>query len=159
MNYFDDVGEFHGRFNLPISAESVQPTHPLIRGPQIPLKNEVDFRTAFMLEEISEFIQGYGARDMAKMADALVDLAWVTLGTAHYMGIPFDSLWREVKRANMEKRPWKEGDPIKPRNTTGLEIVKPDGWRPPDIHGVIQEFRKATGFHPRGCQCNDCFQL
>lgn len=149
-SYFEDVAEFHQQFFLPLSAEAFPPStvNSRFRTPQIPSAAEVDFRGAFMLEEIREFFVGYGEKDLAKMADALVDLVWVALGTAHYMGVPFDALWDEVKRANMEKRPWKEGDPLKPRNALGLEIVKPEGWKPPDIAGVITEFRRVFGFKP-----------
>lgn len=149
-NYFDDVALFHVSFQLPVSVESVPPSHPLTRAPGIPTSQEVDFRTAFLFEEISEFVRGYGERDLSKMSDALVDIVWVALGTAHYLGIPFDALWKEVRRANMEKRPWQEGDQIKPRNTMGLEVTKPEGWKPPNIAGVIKNFRKAYGFPPAG---------
>lgn len=146
MNYFDDVAEFHDRFQLPISAESAPITHPLVRSPQVLSESEFNYRDSFLHEEHREFIEGYAEEDLGKMADALVDLVWVALGTAHYLGIPFDALWREVKLANMEKRPWQDGDPIKPRNALGLEVVKPEGWTPPRIHRIIRAFAVANGF-------------
>lgn len=149
MNYFDDVGRFHGKFDLPVSHETWAKTGT--RPPGILSKQEMDYRTAFMFEEIHEWIVAYGEKDFVKMADALIDLTWVVLGTAHYLGIPFHALWLEVQRANMEKRPWREGDPLKPRNTQGLEIVKPEGWRPPDIRGVLRDFNLAMQFGEGPC--------
>lgn len=145
MNYFDDVAEFHVSMGLPVSAESMVPTE--ISQTPTPIEfSAFNYRLAFLFEEIRELIEGNVKQDLAKVADALVDIVWVALGTAHYAGIPFDALWEEVKRANMEKRPWKEGDPIKPRNALGLEVVKPDGWRPPDIDGVLRKFRETFGW-------------
>lgn len=146
MNYFNDVGAFHDRFDLPVSIEIFSLVPPRARSPQIPSTKEFDYRLAFIFEEVTELVKGFERNDLPAFADALVDLVWVVLGTAHYAGIPFDALWKEVQRANMEKRPWVEGDPLKPRNTTGLEVVKPVGWRPPDIHGVIRDFQTAHGF-------------
>jgi predicted HAD superfamily Cof-like phosphohydrolase len=142
-NYFDDVGAFHVKFNLPVSPES---SLAIYRPTGYLSETEFNFRTAFLFEELKEWIEAYGEQNVVKMADALVDLVWVALGTAHYLGIPFDSLWHEVKRANMEKRPWQEGDPIKPRNVQGFEVVKPEGWKPPDIEGIIERFRAVYGF-------------
>lgn len=129
MSMFDDVGEFHEKMNLPTSS---------IREPQFVSEGEFNFRTAFLFEEKRELIEGFAERDLAKVADALADLVWVALGTAHYFGIPFNEVWEEVRRANMAKRPWQEGDPLKPRNVVGLEVVKPLGWRPPDIDACLQ---------------------
>lgn len=142
-NYFDDVGRFHGQFDLPVSHETWAKTGT--RLPGVISTTEFNFRIAFLFEELKELIEGNEAGDLGRVADALVDLVWVALGTAHYCGLPFDALWKEVQRANMEKRPWREGDPIKPRNAQGLEIVKPDGWVPPDIEGVLTDFQHKLG--------------
>lgn len=136
-DYFESVAQFHDKFSLPVSSESRSDG----RTPQLLTEEEMDFRTAFLFEEINEMIQGYGEKDLAKVADAIVDAVYVLLGTAHCMGLPFDALWTEVQRANMAKRPWQEGDPLKPRNAVGLDVVKPEGWRPPDIAGVLKRFR------------------
>lgn len=165
MSYFDDVGAFHERMKLPLSAEWCCRDHRAVRPPALLEDKDLDYRMSFLFEEIKEFLIAQGRGDLAGVSDALVDIIYIVLGTAHYMGIPFNAIWEEVHRANMTKRPWKEGDPIKPRNTTGLEVVKPEGWRPPDIDGVIREFQVVHGFrkpsksHPQGCQCDDCFRL
>lgn len=135
MTLFDDVGAFHAKFDLPTEGEQI---------PDFMSDRDRKYRVAFMLEEITEFIDACGRRDLADAADALADLVWVALGTAHYMHLPFDEVWAEVKRANMEKRPWQEGDPLKPRNTTTSgEIVKPEGWLGPRVQRVLEHHTLA----------------
>lgn len=140
-NYFDDVGVFHAKFNLPVSEESAMVTTQVNNDPpRILTKREFEFRTAFLYEEQREFTEAHAMGDLARCADALADIVWVALGTAHLMGLPFDAVWNEVKRANYAKRPWSDGDPVKPRNVVGLEIVKPEGWQPPDIEQALETF-------------------
>lgn len=94
-----------------------------------------------MKEELTELIEACEIGDLTGAADALADLCWVALGTAHYFGLPFDKVWEEVRRSNMEKRRWRDGDPVKARanhlKSMSPEIVKPLGWRPPDIDAVL----------------------
>lgn len=93
------------------------------------------YRIEFIQEELDELKTAYGDRDLAKAADALVDIVWVTLGLADKMGLPWDALWWEVYQANMRKVL-----ATKPHPTRGaLEtIAKPDGWREPNIAAVLQ---------------------
>lgn len=127
---FKDVGDFHRKFDLP--------AYPSTEGPTFLDKEAFDFRVKFMHEELIEFIADHAAGDMAGAADALADLVWVALGTAHMMRIPFDDIWAEVVRANMEKvRATGDGDPRSKRGSR-LDVVKPEGWQAPD-------HRKALG--------------
>lgn len=130
---FEDVGAFHAKMAL----------DHYDRGPPRRLTNdEFRYRVAFLNEELREFIEMYATNDLAGQVDALCDLVWVALGTAQLMRVPFDQAWAEVRRSNMEKRPWVDGDPIKPRNAKGLEVVKPAGWQPPQIATVIMDRRQ-----------------
>jgi predicted HAD superfamily Cof-like phosphohydrolase len=132
MSFFQDVGDFHEKMGLPVTGKT--PMRMLAHA-------DFRFRTNFLFEELREFCEAYAENDLAKATDALVDLVYVAIGTAHLMGVPFDQAWAEVQRANMEKRRWREGDPIKPRNlNVSLETVKPDGWKPPDIRAVLESF-------------------
>jgi len=42
-------------------------------------------------------------QDLPQIADALVDLVYVALGTSHLHGFPWPVLWNDVQRANMSK--------------------------------------------------------
>ena len=127
-SYFEDVGEFHRKFGLPHVDD----------GPPVELDREtLAYRTAFMLEELCEFSRAASTNDLPKMLDALVDLAYIAIGTAHFKRLPFDAAWAEVHRANMAK----ERGPTAARGHH-LDVRKPDGWMPPDIEGVIEEHVK-----------------
>ena len=134
---FQDVAEFHAKFDLPV-AEIEGGTQPCA----LPSKELIQYRVNFLREELTELVEACDRGDIVEAADAIADLVWVACGTAHYMGIPLDQVWHEVRRSNMEKRAWQEGDPIKPRaahlTSMGPEIVKPAGWRPPDVVGVLK---------------------
>jgi predicted HAD superfamily Cof-like phosphohydrolase len=79
---------------------------------------------------------------LPEVADALADLAFVTIGANDVWGIPGDAVWEEVCRANMAKL----GGPKDP--VTGKHL-KPEGWTPPDIEGVLRrEAEKASRRRP-----------
>lgn len=93
--------------------------------------------------------------NLPEVADALADLSFVTIGANDVWGIPADAVWEEVCRANMAKA----GGPKDP--VTG-KALKPAGWSPPDIEGVLK--RAAEGWHcceacgrqtKRGCHCEN----
>ena len=86
-----------------------------------------------MAEELEEFRAAVEKGNLADMADALVDLVVFAKGTAVMMGLPWGALWREVYRANMSKE---RGEaPNRPGHKQ--DLVKPDGWTPPDIKGIL----------------------
>jgi NTP pyrophosphatase (non-canonical NTP hydrolase) len=110
MSDFDSVGLFHKKFGLATSAD----------GPPRELTaEELRFRFKFLLEELLEFADAMGivctvawdaepcdppeSRDLPKAADALIDLSYVVLGTAHLMRLPWAALFADVQRANMTK--------------------------------------------------------
>ena len=128
MSNFSDVGEFHARFGLPNNEKAPRR-----------LSAEVEtFRINFMSEELDEFMRGAVDGDIAQMADALIDLVYVAMGTAHLMGLPWEELWNEVQSANMRKVRAVRAEESK-RGTT-WDVVKPDGWIAPDIEGVLARY-------------------
>lgn len=95
-----------------------------------------------IFKEIRRFIEGHARKDISTCADALTMIIAICFTAADTMRIPIDRVWAEVRRSNMAKRPWQEGDPVKPRAmSVSGEIVKPAGWTPPDVHGAL--FSKA----------------
>ena len=100
MTNFDDVGAFHAKFDLPVS----DPEHgtPVFAANLLD-RNVTNFRTNFMHEELDEFERAVASRDLAEAGDALVDLTYVAMGTAHFLGLPWQALWADVQRANMSK--------------------------------------------------------
>lgn len=145
---FDLVGDFHSKFDLHSVAH---------RGPgPVPVPPQLrDFRLRFLVEELKEFADAHGIDlevtvtrrqdddrlirpDHAKAADSLIDLSYVTLGTAHIYGYPWSELFTEVQNANMQKERAVKAE----QSTRGstFDVVKPAGWRAPDIVGVLRRF-------------------
>lgn len=124
--YFADVGDFHRKFGLP-TADSGAPRF-------LPGHAE-RFRIKFMHEELAEFEKACEEADMPGALDALVDIIYVALGTAHLMGLPFDQAWAIVHDANMKKVRAASKDESKRRHA--LDVVKPPGWTPPDHSGIL----------------------
>jgi predicted HAD superfamily Cof-like phosphohydrolase len=140
MSYFKDVGEFHLRFNLPFQGEvrdyykhMVVTTHfPHLIGIE-----EVEFRNRFLAEEVRELGDAQARGDLVGIADALVDIVYVALGTAHYYGVPFDEVWAKVHRANLRKERATDAADARSVRGSALDVVKPEGWEPPDVEGVL----------------------
>lgn len=123
MSYFDSVRQFHEKI---LGIHDTKPTF------QLPV--EFTQRVAFMEEEIEELGQAYCDGDMVGVADALADLVYVALGTAHMMGIPFDEVFKVVHAANMQK--------MRGMTKRGMvyDAVKPEGWVGPEeqIDAIIK---------------------
>ena len=130
-NDFRDVGVFHHKFGL----DNVI-FNPI--GPREIPADLIDFRVKFMQEELNEFIEGANLGDEAQMADALIDLVYVAIGTAHLMGLPWTQLWAEVQAANMAKERAVRSD--QSRRGSTWDVIKPEGWRAPDIKGILKKF-------------------
>jgi len=112
----DDVVCFHNHV-----LELTPPSSPTLVSQEFCLE-----RFRFMTEELDEFIEASMHGDIVGIADALADIIYVALGTAHQMGLPFQAIWDHVHRANMRKvrGATKRGSSIDAR--------KPEGWVSPE---------------------------
>ncbi len=115
MSYFDSVRQFHLKV---LGLEDVKPTF------EMPVSMQQ--RLNFMEEEIHELSDAHSNMDLVGVADALADLVYVALGTAHMLGIPFDEVFKVVHAANMQKQ---QG--ITKRGML-YDAVKPAGWVGPE---------------------------
>jgi predicted HAD superfamily Cof-like phosphohydrolase len=70
--------------------------------------------------------------DLVEVADALADIDYVVAGLRFYLGIDGEPIADAVHRSNMEKlrepRVYREDG----------KLLKPAGWRPPDIAGELR---------------------
>lgn len=69
----------------------------------------------------------------AEVLDGIVDSIWVRIGLALAMGLPVVDGWDELARSNLAKI-LPDGTVL--RNEHG-KVMKPEGWTPPDLHGVL----------------------
>lgn len=134
-NLLRDVAAFHMATDVPI-----------LDRPAFPESERVALRENLHAEEYTELRDAIAARDMVETADAIADLIYVLVGTALEFGIPLDRVWDAVQRANMAKVDPATG---KVRKRDDGKILKPDGWTPPDIEGIIREAAEAPedGLH------------
>ena len=108
----------------------------------IPDNNElINFRTAFLIEELAEYTNAITKKDAAGALDALVDIVYIALGTAWLFNLPFEKAWNEVQKANMSK--------IRAKDKTGkrgtkFDVVKPKDWKAPNIEKIIEEEREIN---------------
>ena len=166
-NYYD-VGEFHRKFGLESYFMSGREPH-LIEDPSLQA-----FRNKFMDEELAEYKEAVVAGDLPKAADALIDLVYVVLGTAHLHHLPWQALFNEVQRANMQKErceishPYDEGmgqgaccgAPKHKHSLRGNinDVIKPPGWKPPNIAAVLRQCGwKCDGNHAGEACGTDCW--
>ncbi len=130
MTYFTDVGLFHQKFSLPHLGDG-SPPHLLS-------PDEFSFRYEFLQEELTELLEAHARGDLAGFLDGLVDLVYVACGTAHLAGLPFDEAWAEVQRANLSKERAAGADDARSTRGHALDVVKPAGFVPPDIEGILK---------------------
>lgn len=123
---FQDVIDFHNKYNLKYDGK-----------PNALDKATQAYRANFLEEELIEFITSANLDDVVGMADALVDIVYVAMGTAYMMGLPWQKLWDEVQRSNMDKIRANNLNESKRQNA--LDVVKPHGWVPPNLERIINE--------------------
>ena len=139
-DFVGDIAAFHRHFGI---------AHD---GPARSLPDDLrKFRIRFLAEELCEYagvtdttkrlIQS--ALDMEQLPppledqfDALIDLVYVALGTAHMHGFPFAGGWARVHRANMTKV--RAVRPSDSKRDSTYDVVKPEGWTPPRLNGLLE---------------------
>ena len=128
MSYYSSVQQFHSKV---LDVYDTKPTFVL------PVK--FSQRVAFMEEEIEELGQAYINEDLVGVADALADLIYVAIGTAHMMGIDMDKVFKVVHAANMRKQ---RG--ITKRGMV-YDAIKPAGWVGPEaeIKAILDAASKS----------------
>lgn len=114
------VRDFHEKFNMHIE-----------KTPTLPSPEEKWLRTSLVVEEAEELVNAILENDLEGVADALVDLIYVTCGTGVSFGIDLQPLFEEVHRANMEK----EGGGKRPDG----KVLKPKGWKGPKIGTILKQ--------------------
>jgi predicted HAD superfamily Cof-like phosphohydrolase len=116
-----DVEAFHQRFAIAYD------------GPPRDLPTDLrDFRKLFLFEEAGEYST---ARSRAKQFDALLDIVYVALGSAHLHGFDFYAGWQRIHAANMLKV--KAQSPDDSLRNFVHDVVKPPNWVAPDLTDLV----------------------
>lgn len=142
MNPFQDVREFHEKFGV-----------PALGAPGVPSYERVRLRFELVREEYNELLNAMGCYEcgpgtstwwvtdldrvnLPETADAIADLIYVLVGTAHEFGIPLGHVWNAVHESNMAK--------VGGGTDAKGKIQKPPGWVAPDVAGILE----AHGWRP-----------
>lgn len=146
-----DVKEFHEKMGIEYSGKPRMLDFELLQ-----------FRLKFMREEIAEyekhsdaalheldkhppgkvhdefaFDNAHFVHEMSESLDALVDLMYVTLGTAYLQGYDIKTAWARVHAANMAKQRAATADSA--GSKFKLKVVKPKGWEPPKHDDLVED--------------------
>jgi predicted HAD superfamily Cof-like phosphohydrolase len=102
---------------------------------QKPSEDNIELYRKLINEEFNEFLEAYQANDEIEQLDACMDMIWVILGFCHMKGYDISGAWDEVVKTNMAKV-----DPVtgKVRRREDGKILKPEGWKPPDMSKFIK---------------------
>lgn len=139
-----DVEELHRKAALPCRHT----------GPSF-TQAELGQATSVLLEELCEVVEALYARPLPELRDLLTklgpppgerldavsltkelcDVIYSGVSMTLFLGLPLRRAWNEVAESNLAKV---APDGTVRRRSDG-KILKPDGWRPPDIARVLRE--------------------
>ena len=122
-NFYTDVKDFHIAFGQRVGDK-----------PELPDTKERTLRMKLLAEEMYEYTVAENENDLVEVADALADIIYIACGTAVSYGIPLDKVFAEVHRSNMAKLV--DGKPLYREDG---KVMKPEGWTPPDVEGVLKK--------------------
>jgi predicted HAD superfamily Cof-like phosphohydrolase len=122
-----DVALFHQVTDTPIALEPSFPHHDRLR-----------LRHDLVAEEVDECLTALESKDMVEVADGIIDSIYVLIGMGLELGLPLEALWNEVQRSNMAKAIEQPDGTMKVVKRADQKVLKPAGWTPPDIAGVLR---------------------
>ncbi len=84
-------------------------------------------RIDLIKEELGELTHAMNDKNLLEVADALIDILYVTYGAGHAFGIDLDKCFDEVQNSNMSKL-GEDGKPI--YNESGKVMKGPNYFKP-----------------------------
>lgn len=144
LNMVSDIADFHKKYGIEYKGK-----------PRFLPEELQRFRTKFLREELEEYELAIEAAEdelqlsllerdpgevlshMEKALDALVDLVYVALGTAHLHGFNFEEAWRRVHAANMLKIRTPSAD--QSSRGSSFDVIKPPGWVAPSHKDLVED--------------------
>ena len=122
----NQVAEFYNNFGQTVRDR-----------PQFPSSDTLVLRQVILQEEVTELEMASLKRDMVAATDAVCDILYVLLGTAHELGLGpvLEKCFDEVHRSNMSKLD-QDGKPI---YRTDGKVLKGPNYSKPELSSIISE--------------------
>jgi predicted HAD superfamily Cof-like phosphohydrolase len=79
LKYYNDVKEFHDKFGMVTPPSFTKVPEDLFK-----------FRVLFFEEELNEYVESFETRDLPTAIDSLIDLVYITCGTALLYGVQLE---------------------------------------------------------------------
>lgn len=119
----EDVREFHRVTDTPVGTT-----------PCLPSDKRIQLRERLIREELKELYVAQARGKLDEIAEESIDLIYVLIGMLVEYGIPVEKVWDAKHGANMAKADPVTGKVVKRADG---KILKPEGWKPADIAGVM----------------------
>ena len=87
-------------------------------------------------EEVGELQAAIEDEDKVEQLDALIDILVVVTGAIHSLGADGEGAWNEVMATNFAKIDAETG---KVRKREDGKILKPEGWKAPELKPFLKE--------------------
>ena len=101
---------------------------------QAPSPANYDMYLGLIDEEYGELVEAVIAKDPIEQLDALVDILVVTIGAIRAGNMAGEGAWKEGMEPSFAKI---DPDTGKVRKREDGKVLKPDGWRPPDLKAFV----------------------
>lgn len=98
--------------------------------------DQFDLYLKLIQEEVSELRTAVDDNDLVEQLDALIDIMVVTVGAVQSLGVDGEGAWKEVMSTNFAKIDSLTG---RVRKREDGKILKPVGWRPPELSKYINK--------------------
>jgi predicted HAD superfamily Cof-like phosphohydrolase len=102
---------------------------------QTPSINNYAMYLDLISEETGELKDAIIAGDQVEQLDALVDILVVTIGAIRAAGWDGEAAWNEVMKTNFLKI---DADTGKVRKRADGKVLKPEGWKPPQLAQFVR---------------------
>ena len=120
---YADILEFHAHLDQPKIPST----------PSLLDETRYDFRFGHLKEELAEMDAAQSLSDLPEVVDGLVDLVYIAIGMLIEMGVNPIPPFTKVQQTNMAKKPGMTS------RGEAKDAIKPEGWKPPDVEGVLRE--------------------
>lgn len=134
--FFDDYNKFADACSIPKGSLIEPPNIPAIELAERLVVEEWETETKTAL---ARYKANPSLENMVEVADGIGDSIYVLCQLARSLGVPLNSVWNVIQIANMSKCVVAEDGTYTVRRREDGKILKPEGWKPPDIFQVLFE--------------------